>query len=62
MYYMTFPRLIAFAEAAWTARAAEDFQQFEQRLKQHLPLLKEQGIYYMESPKLTPEPIGRADA
>lgn len=57
MYYMTFPRLIAFAEAAWTAPAARDFQQFEQRLKQHLPLLKEQGIYYMESPKLTPEPI-----
>ncbi|RPD38108.1 beta-N-acetylhexosaminidase [Chitinophaga barathri] len=57
MYYMTFPRLIAFAEAAWTAPASRNFPQFEQRLQQHLPLLKEQGIYYMESPKLTPEPI-----
>ena len=56
-YYMTFPRLLALAEAAWTAPEKRDFPQFEQRLKKHLPLLKEQGIYYMESPEKTPEPI-----
>ena len=57
MYYLTFPRLIALAEAAWTNADKKDFGQFEKRLKTALPLLKAQGIYYFDNPKQTPEPI-----
>ncbi|SIO37410.1 beta-N-acetylhexosaminidase [Chitinophaga niabensis] len=57
MYYLTFPRLIALAEAAWTQTDKKDFVQFEKRLKTALPLLKARGIYYFENPKLTPEPV-----
>ena len=57
MHYMTFPRLLALAEAAWTSPDKKDFVQFEKRLKGFLPLLKQQGIYYFDNPKQTPEPI-----
>lgn len=57
MYYLTFPRLIAFSEAAWTNPDRKDFVQFEKRLKTALPLLKAEAIYYFDNPKLTPEPI-----
>ncbi|WP_343699886.1 beta-N-acetylhexosaminidase [Chitinophaga sp.] len=57
MYYMTFPRLIALAEAAWTQPDRKNFAQFKTRLKDALPLLKQQGIYYMDTPAKTPEPI-----
>jgi hexosaminidase len=57
MYYLAFPRMIALAEAAWTQPGRKNFEQFEQRLKDALPLLKQQGIYYMDTPAKTPEPI-----
>ncbi|MGX5820205.1 beta-N-acetylhexosaminidase [Chitinophaga lutea] len=57
MQYLTFPRLLALAEAAWTQPARRDFKAFEKRLQAAFPLLKMQDLYYMESPKLSPEPI-----
>lgn len=57
MYYLTFPRLIALAEAAWTQPEKKNFEQFEQRLKAALPLLKQSDIYYLDTPAKTPEPI-----
>ncbi len=53
---MTFPRLLAMAEAAWTAPDKKDFAGFEQRLTKFMPLLKQRGLYVMETPTLTPEP------
>lgn len=57
MYYLTFPRLLAFAEAAWTKPVKRDYAQFEKRLEAFLPLLHKAGIYYYNvlDPKLTPE-------
>jgi hexosaminidase len=45
---MTWPRLIALAEAAWTAEAQKDFDNFEKRLKPQLPWLKSQGINFYD--------------
>lgn len=59
MYYLTFPRLIAFAEAAWTKPAKKDYAQFEKRLEAYLPGLRKEGIYYynVQDPKQTPEAV-----
>jgi hexosaminidase len=46
--FMTWPRLIALAEAAWTAEAQKDFDNFEKRLKPQLPWLKSQGINFYD--------------
>jgi hexosaminidase len=42
--FMTFPRLLALAEAAWTPASRKDYASFEQRLKPHIPALKSRGI------------------
>lgn len=57
MYYLTYPRMIALAEAAWTQTDKKDFAKFEKKMKAVYPLLKAQGLYYFENPKRTPEPI-----
>lgn len=44
--FMTWPRLIALAEAAWTAEPKKDFASFEKRLKPQLQWLGAQGIGY----------------
>ncbi|MFC0678496.1 beta-N-acetylhexosaminidase [Lysobacter korlensis] len=48
--YMTFPRLLAFAEVAWRPRLEEgesrDLDGFLERVEQHLPRLHEAGIRY----------------
>ena len=44
--FMTWPRLQALSEAAWTQEGNKDYDSFIPRLKQHLPYLKEKGIYY----------------
>ncbi|MCP5536325.1 MAG: beta-N-acetylhexosaminidase [Akkermansiaceae bacterium] len=46
--FMTFPRLLALAEAAWTPASAKEFGDFENRLKKHLPQLKDRGISYYD--------------
>lgn len=53
--FMTWPRLIALAEAAWTAEQKKDFASFEQRLKPQLPWLKQHGIGYYDPFTNSPE-------
>jgi N-acetyl-beta-hexosaminidase len=53
--FMMYPRLCAFAEAAWTKPAQKNYDEFTRRLQGHLPLLKKQGIHYYEPSQ--PEPI-----
>ena len=57
---MTFPRLIALAESAWTSSKEKDWSRFCMRLPSFLEYLKEQGIYYFDviHPRETPEPGG----
>lgn len=44
--YMIFPRISALAEAAWTEK--KDYKNYLDRLKNHLPLYKEAGIYFYD--------------
>jgi hexosaminidase len=53
--FMTWPRLIALAEAAWTAEANKDLDSFQTRLKAHLPWLKARGIGYFDPFANSPE-------
>ena len=50
-------RLLALAEAAWTPKNRKDYTTFEQRLRPHLPRLRDQGftIYdpFTNSPEVT---------
>ena len=46
--FMTFPRLIALAESAWTSPKEKDWSRFCMRLPSFLEYLKEQGIYYFD--------------
>ena len=46
--YMTFPRLAAVAEAAWSDPTAKDMSLFMQRLPYYLKRLDEAGIYYFD--------------
>ncbi len=57
LHFMTFPRLLAMAEAAWTVPEKKDFAGFGKRLAKFIPLLQQQGLYVMESPGKTPEPL-----
>ncbi|MCU0781280.1 MAG: beta-N-acetylhexosaminidase [Akkermansiaceae bacterium] len=55
--FMTWPRLIALAEAAWTRHERKDFTSFQARLQSHLAWLKARGIGYYDpfanSPEIT---------
>ncbi len=42
--FMTFPRLLAFAEVAWRPRGARDEKEFETRLQPHVDALRARGI------------------
>jgi hexosaminidase len=42
--FMTFPRLLAFAEVAWRPRGARDEQEFNARLEPHIDALRIRGI------------------
>lgn len=57
--FMIFPRMLAFAEAAWTQPNLKDYTKFEQRLKAILPLMDKQGVYYYNvlDAKQSPEMI-----
>ena len=44
--YMIFPRIIALAEAAWTATSQKNIDDFRLRLNNYLPYLVEKGISY----------------
>jgi hexosaminidase len=53
--FMTWPRLIALAEAAWTTEARKDFASFESRLKPQLAWLRSRGIGYYDPFANSPE-------
>jgi hexosaminidase len=59
--FMTWPRLIALAEAAWTPQSRKDFADFESRLPSQLSLLKALHLGYCDPFANSPEPTdGRA--
>ena len=55
--FMTWPRLVALAEAAWTPAGKKDFTSFETRLKPELEWLESHGISaydpFANSPEIT---------
>lgn len=57
LQFMLFPRIAALSEAAWTGRENRNYQQFLSRLRSHLVLYGEDGIYYYNpfTPGKTPE-------
>lgn len=57
--YMTFPRLLAMAEAAWTPVYKKSYGKFMEKLPYYLALLGKKGIYYFDpfAPFSTPEPF-----
>lgn len=42
--FMTFPRLLALAEVAWTTAEEKDYARFEKAVKSHLPILQKMGL------------------
>lgn len=56
--YMTYPRLSALAEAAWTKKENKNYEDFMQRLKPMLACFEDLKIGYYNpfEPELTPEP------
>ena len=42
--FMTFPRLLAFAEVAWRPKGPRDEKEFEERLAPHIEALRAKGI------------------
>jgi hexosaminidase len=46
--FMTWPRLIALAESAWTVEKNKDFPSFEDRLKPELTWLTKKGIGFYD--------------
>jgi hexosaminidase len=57
--YLVFPRISALAEAAWTTTANKNTAAFMERIKTHLPLYKQAGLYYFDpfTPLRNPEPV-----
>jgi hexosaminidase len=58
--FMTYPRISALAEAAWTKPGNKNYVNFLIRLKPLLNYLKEKDIYYFDlfNPESSPEPAG----
>lgn len=58
--YMTYPRLHALAEAAWTQDENKDYMDFERRIKTVYQFLDDKEIYYYNifDPASSPEPEG----
>jgi hexosaminidase len=54
--YMTFPRLLAFAEAVWSPAALRNYEDFRRRLPYQLGRLDKQDVRYR-----IPEPAGLTD-
>lgn len=46
--FMTFPRIMAFAEAAWTPKADRNFKQFSRRLEPFLKACRQAGIHFYD--------------
>ncbi|MDO3645157.1 beta-N-acetylhexosaminidase [Mucilaginibacter sp. L3T2-6] len=68
--FMTFPRMAALAEAAWTDSARKDEASFNERLKANFPLYDKDNIYYYnpfdpgahpEAIDFAPKPVFKAE-
>ncbi|MBO9596132.1 MAG: beta-N-acetylhexosaminidase [Niabella sp.] len=59
MDYLTFPRIAALAEAAWTRDEFKNYDDFTGRLKKQLPLYRDDDIYFYNpfNPSEIPEPV-----
>ncbi len=57
--FMTWPRLCALAEAAWSRPEVKDYTDFTVRMDAAFRYLKKRGVYYFDfrKPERTPEPI-----
>lgn len=53
--YMTFPRLSALAEVAWSAKPARDWDDFKRRLQTHARRLDEMGVNYRHASVENPD-------
>ena len=64
--FLTWPRLVALAEAAWTPQARKDFASFQSRLPAHLQQLRARGIGFYDpfanSPEITDSQTGKPKA
>lgn len=58
--YMTFPRICALAEAAWTKPQLKNFDNFNRRMENSYRKFDKDGIYYFDfrQPDRHPEPTG----
>jgi len=56
--FMTYPRILALAESAWTDKNDKNFKRFEQLLPSWFDYFKQKNIYYFNvlDPASTPEP------
>lgn len=59
--FMTFPRIAALAEIAWSNNLSPDYNEFIRRMQPSFKLYKEKHITYFDpvNPDLTPEVVGR---
>ncbi|MFT4204302.1 MAG: beta-N-acetylhexosaminidase [Chitinophagaceae bacterium] len=48
LHYMTFPRLLAMAENAWTPKETLDFSDFSTRMDSQMRILGAMGVYYYD--------------
>lgn len=55
--FLTWPRLVALAEASWTPGKRKNLASFENRLRLHLPSLKAQGLIVYDPFENSPEVI-----
>jgi hexosaminidase len=64
--FLTWPRLVALAEAAWTPQPRKDFASFQARLPAHLRQLRARGIGFYDpfanSPEITDAQAGKTKA
>lgn len=58
--FLTWPRLAAAAESAWTPQSRKDFASFQTRLRLHLPALEARGLNVFDPFTNSPEVIDDA--
>lgn len=58
--FMTFPRICALAESAWTKAGVKDYDSFTRRMEKAYQMFDKSGIYYFDhrNPARHPEPVG----
>lgn len=53
LHYMTFPRLLAFAEVAWIGTDSRNWSSFHKRMRRYYDKLDAMGVYYrLDAPKV----------